>query len=86
MNVSFMVQVGVCLALFTLMPIHLNAAEHNDRQARTPIKMEPSPIDALRLPPSWPFSTSNQLLDDNRNELSIRLKDDLFLKRPAGSM
>ena len=81
MSVSFLVQVGVCLALFTLKPIHLNAAEHNDRQARTPIKMEPSPIDDLRLPPSWPFSTSNQLLDDNRNELSIRLKDDLFLSK-----
>ena len=81
MRISFMAQVAVCLALLTIMPSHLKAAAYNDNQNRTPVNMAPSPIDDLRLPTEWPFISSNQMLDYNRKELSIRLKDDLFLSK-----
>ena len=81
MRISFMAQVAVCLALLTIMPSHLKAAAYNDNQNRTPVNMAPSPIDDLRLPTEWPFISSNQMLDYNRKELSIRLKDALFLSK-----
>lgn len=57
-----------------------------DQQKRRVIKMAPSALDAITLPPKWPFETANKLLEQNRRRLSVELQDDFFLsKGQAGS-
>jgi len=56
-----------------------NSAKHDDVQKRSPVAMQPSPIDGLTLPNKWPFQPSNELSFINRQHLSEELQNDLFL-------
>ena len=56
-----------------------NSSEHDDVQRRTPVQMQPSPIDSVTLPNEWPFKPSNKLSLINRQHLSDELQDDFFL-------
>lgn len=56
-----------------------NSSKHDDVQKRTPVKMQPSPIDGLTFPYEWPFDPSNTLSKANREHLSVELQDDSFL-------
>ena len=56
-----------------------NSSEHDDVQRRTPVEMQPSPIDGLTLPEEWPFRPANELSTTNRQHLSVELQADNFL-------